>query len=80
MRSIFQYSCNRGWLDGVAVPIGMNNIKCDEDDEKITDCNYTLIMPISWSCDHGKDVALQCKGKQRKIHKSPVTCDNGRYF
>ena len=74
------YSCNRSWLDGNAVPIVMNDVKCGEDDKNIMDCSYTLIMPISWRCHHGNDVALQCKGKKNINKKSLVTCDIHYYL
>ena len=67
------YSCNRSWLDGNAVPIVMNDVKCGEDDKNIMDCSYT-------QCHHGSNVALQCKGKKNINQKSLVTCDNHYHF
>ena len=49
----------RIWLDENAVPIAMDELQCNEDNDNIKDCSARF---ISHECDHSDDLWLQCKG------------------
>ena len=40
----------------------MDDVKCKEKDNSITDCRFSLI-DISRNCDHDDDIWLLCQGK-----------------
>ena len=45
----------------------MDDVQCNEDDEKISNCAAKLIMHI---CGHDKDIWLLCRGKFTKKAKT----------
>ena len=48
------------------MPIVIDDIQCNEDDENISNCRARR---MSHNCRHGEDIWLQCKGKFQKINK-----------
>ena len=49
---------NRKWIESNSVPIVMDDVRCDEDDEDITDCSGKL---VSHNCGHSEDIWLICR-------------------
>ena len=50
----------RSWFDENDVPIVMDNVKCNRNDENISDCGAIF---STHNCDHREKIWLHCQGK-----------------